>query len=161
MAKLFLDHKTLYYDVEPFLFYIMTECDNRGCHMVPSLPTCLTPSPCPRLPARSPQLIHACDRTGRVLLEGEGFARRLQHRLYSYDAALPAKGFARVCLSCAIAHLHFVVRVQGYGKLLIAFAYELTKREGKVGSPEKPLSDLVRSSTFAGLVGHGSACSRH
>jgi len=34
MAKLFLDHKTLYYDVEPFLFYIMTECDNTGCHMV-------------------------------------------------------------------------------------------------------------------------------
>eukprot|EP01116_Phalansterium_solitarium_P016303 TRINITY_DN3771_c0_g2_i3.p1 TRINITY_DN3771_c0_g2~~TRINITY_DN3771_c0_g2_i3.p1 ORF type:complete len:307 (-),score=61.61 TRINITY_DN3771_c0_g2_i3:878-1798(-) len=34
LAKLFLDHKTLYYDVEPFLFYIMTECDNRGCHMV-------------------------------------------------------------------------------------------------------------------------------
>jgi hypothetical protein len=25
LAKLFLDHKTLYYDVEPFLFYIMTE----------------------------------------------------------------------------------------------------------------------------------------
>jgi hypothetical protein len=38
MAKLFLDHKTLYYDVEPFLFYIMTECDNRGCHMVMSPP---------------------------------------------------------------------------------------------------------------------------
>jgi histone acetyltransferase MYST1 len=34
LAKLFLDHKTLYYDVEPFLFYIMTECDNRGCHIV-------------------------------------------------------------------------------------------------------------------------------
>ena len=34
LAKLFLDHKTLYYDVEPFLFYIMTECDQRGCHMV-------------------------------------------------------------------------------------------------------------------------------
>jgi len=34
LAKLFLDHKTLYYDVEPFLFYIMTECDNRGCHVV-------------------------------------------------------------------------------------------------------------------------------
>lgn len=34
LAKLFLDHKTLYYDVEPFLFYVMTECDNKGCHIV-------------------------------------------------------------------------------------------------------------------------------
>jgi histone acetyltransferase MYST1 len=34
LAKLFLDHKTLYYDVEPFLFYIMTEVDSRGCHVV-------------------------------------------------------------------------------------------------------------------------------
>lgn len=34
LAKLFLDHKTLYYDVEPFLFYILTEADNQGCHMV-------------------------------------------------------------------------------------------------------------------------------
>lgn len=34
LSKLFLDHKTLYYDVEPFLFYILTECDNMGCHMV-------------------------------------------------------------------------------------------------------------------------------
>lgn len=25
LAKLFLDHKTLYYDVEPFLFYVFTE----------------------------------------------------------------------------------------------------------------------------------------
>ena len=25
LAKLFLDHKTLYYDVDPFLFYIMCE----------------------------------------------------------------------------------------------------------------------------------------
>lgn len=34
MAKLFLDHKTLYYDVDLFLFYILCECDERGCHMV-------------------------------------------------------------------------------------------------------------------------------
>lgn len=34
LAKLFLGSKTLYYDVEPFLFYVMTENDNYGCHFV-------------------------------------------------------------------------------------------------------------------------------
>ena len=34
LAKLFLDHKTLYYDVDPFLFYVMCECDEHGCHPV-------------------------------------------------------------------------------------------------------------------------------
>ena len=34
LAKLFLGSKTLYYDVEPFLFYIMTEYDDFGCHFV-------------------------------------------------------------------------------------------------------------------------------
>ena len=34
IAKSFLDHKTLYYDVEPFLFYVMTVADSDGCHMV-------------------------------------------------------------------------------------------------------------------------------
>ncbi|KAG6614648.1 Histone acetyltransferase ESA1 [Phytophthora cinnamomi] len=34
LAKLFLDHKTLYYDVDPFLFYIICEVDSRGFHPV-------------------------------------------------------------------------------------------------------------------------------
>ncbi|XP_076296655.1 lysine acetyltransferase chameau isoform X2 [Lasioglossum baleicum] len=34
LAKFFLDHKTLYYDVEPFLFYVMTIGDVEGCHTV-------------------------------------------------------------------------------------------------------------------------------
>ena len=34
LAKLFLDHKTLYYDVEPFLFYVLTKNDEYGCHLV-------------------------------------------------------------------------------------------------------------------------------
>ncbi|KAI9806613.1 MAG: hypothetical protein M1825_006070 [Sarcosagium campestre] len=34
LAKLFLGSKTLYYDVEPFLFYVMTEYDELGCHFV-------------------------------------------------------------------------------------------------------------------------------
>ncbi|NXR13914.1 KAT7 acetyltransferase, partial [Semnornis frantzii] len=31
---------------------------------------------------------------------------------------------------------------QGYGKMLIDFSYLLSKVEEKVGSPERPLSDL-------------------
>ncbi len=34
LAKLFLDHKTLYYDVDPFLFYVLCEVDDHGFHIV-------------------------------------------------------------------------------------------------------------------------------
>ena len=34
LAKLFLDHKTLYFDVEPFLFYVLTEVDKTGARLV-------------------------------------------------------------------------------------------------------------------------------
>ena len=38
-SKLFLDHKTLYYDVDPFLFYVFCEVDQNG-----------SPIPSPRPP---------------------------------------------------------------------------------------------------------------
>ena len=34
LSKLFLDHKTLYYDVDPFLFYVLCEKDAAGYHIV-------------------------------------------------------------------------------------------------------------------------------
>ncbi|CAH8523340.1 unnamed protein product [Schistosoma margrebowiei] len=34
LAKLFLDHKTLYYNVSPFIFYVLCEIDNNGVHIV-------------------------------------------------------------------------------------------------------------------------------
>ena len=34
LSKMFLDHKSLFYDVEPFLFYVITETDDAGAHFV-------------------------------------------------------------------------------------------------------------------------------
>ncbi len=33
MAKLFLDHKTLYYDISSFMFYVLTE-DIKDCSII-------------------------------------------------------------------------------------------------------------------------------
>jgi histone acetyltransferase MYST1 len=34
IAKLFLDHKSIYFDVSPFNFYVLTENDDKGPHVV-------------------------------------------------------------------------------------------------------------------------------
>jgi histone acetyltransferase MYST1 len=92
LAKLFLDHKTLYYDVDPFLFYVLCEEDSRG------------------------------DQT----LAG-----------YFSKEKTSAEGNNIACILVLPHHQR-----KGYGKLLIDLAYNITIREGRVGSPEKPLSDL-------------------
>ena len=91
MAKLFLENKTLYFDVEPFLFYVMTKADSRGCHIL-------------------------------------GYFSKEKHSSQNYNLS---------CIVVLPQHMR-----KGYGRLLIDFSYQLTQKEERVGSPERPLSDL-------------------
>ncbi|CAG9119547.1 unnamed protein product [Plutella xylostella] len=59
---------------------------------------------------------------------------------YHHISSIEKNSFLNYNVSCILTLPPY--QRQGYGRLLIDFSYLLTKVEGKVGSPETPLSDL-------------------
>ncbi|KAK5119766.1 hypothetical protein LTR85_007342 [Meristemomyces frigidus] len=130
LAKLFLGSKTLYYDVEPFLFYIMTENDEFGCHFVGYFSK--EKRGCGPPPPMHPHT--SFDETQDSQQAGGGADAQDEQGI---DPALSNPGNNVSCILVLPVHMR-----RGFGRVLIEFSYLLTKVEGRTGSPEKPLSDM-------------------
>lgn len=89
IAKLFLDHKNIWYEIDAFYFYVLCERTPEGYVMV-------------------------------------GYFSKEKYSENDFNLS---------CIMVLPAWQRF-----GYGKFLIDFSYQLSLKEGKQGSPEKPLS---------------------
>ncbi|KAG8829914.1 hypothetical protein FRC17_005804 [Serendipita sp. 399] len=109
LSKMFLDHKSLFYDVEPFLFYVMTEVDEAGAHFIGYFSK----------EKRSPKDFNVSCIMTLPVRQKSGWGNLLIDFSMLSSIALPVTT-TEVCL----------------------LGYLLTLKEGRYGTPERPLSKL-------------------
>jgi hypothetical protein len=159
LAKLFLDHKTLYYDVDLFLFYVLCETDSRGAHIVSA---CVPGGGFMCTRTRMCMCMYMCMRPLGDALAAHRALRCRHHARSSTRALVPPNQrqdtpphthtpihthtpthaaqvgyFSKEKCSEEGYNLACILTLpcyqkKGYGKFLISFSYELSKLEGKV-----------------------------
>ena len=110
---MFLDHKSLFYDVEPFLFYVITESDSIGARFVGYFSK----------EKQSPKDYNVSCIMTLPVRQRKGWGSLLIDLSKLYARSMLEPGL------CILIGNVFV-------------GYLLSKKEGRTGSPEKPLSAL-------------------
>ncbi|KAF1357949.1 hypothetical protein EJ07DRAFT_126272 [Lizonia empirigonia] len=105
-AKLFLDTKSVFYDVTTFLYYLL-----------------VAHTPTPSIP--------------NTWLDGD--APVGQNQVVGFFSK-EKMSWDNNNLACILVFPPW--QKQGLGQILMGASYEMSKREGRLGGPEKPLSDL-------------------
>jgi hypothetical protein len=113
-AKLFLDTKSVFYDVTTFLYYVLV------CH---------NPNP-------------GIDMGFPASSSGDGVAASAPPPQVVGFFSKEKMSWDNNNLACILVFPPW--QKQGLGQILMGASYEISKREGRLGGPEKPLSELGR-----------------
>ncbi|KAI9678807.1 MAG: hypothetical protein M1817_005866 [Caeruleum heppii] len=132
LAKLFLGSKTLYYDVEPFLFYVMTEYDELGCHFVGYFSKEKRPTSSNNVSCILTLPIHQRKGYGNLLIDFSYLLTRVEHKTGSPEKPLSDMG---------------LVSYRNYWRLVLCYHLQEQRDQLSISGPIKRPFILSRKLT--------------